>query len=226
MKHTSWLSGLDAVRSPRRAASRAHLVLRQRTDRQQHVGRAAPARARTARSSGPSTGRAPRPMRRPPSRSTTSRVVARGDRVEAEGTARCSSRSNLRWRLHSMHGLGVRPAAWSATYGPTTSRSKSSPKLKTGGRCRAAGPPVERRRRRTPSSSPCRSRRPRDSSSHRRRRDPAPPASAAATDESTPPDMATSTFTSVTGGRRERRRRSTAGGITSSARSTSSSVVA
>ena len=44
-------------------------------------------------------------------------------------SARSSSRSNLRWRLHSTHGFGVRPAAWSSRYGPTTWAQKSSPKL-------------------------------------------------------------------------------------------------
>ena len=45
MKHTSWLSGLAAVRSPSAAAPPAHLVLGQVADREQRRGPAAPGRA-------------------------------------------------------------------------------------------------------------------------------------------------------------------------------------
>ena len=45
--------------------------------------------------------------------------------------ARSRKRSNFRWALQATHGFGVRPCAWPATYGSTTSRSNSEVKLNT-----------------------------------------------------------------------------------------------
>ena len=117
MKHTSWLSGLAAVRSPSAPATARTSSLVVVADREQDPGQAGlvehvqhvalvlgPVGAAGAAASAPS---APR---------DDAGVVAGRDGVEAERARPArSSRSNLRWRLHSMHGLGVRPAACAAT---------------------------------------------------------------------------------------------------------------
>ena len=121
MKHTSWLSGLAAVRRPSAAARRRTSALvmsptgnsvRASWSLAEHVEHVAlvlgPVGATRDAADVPSgarrCGRGGRWRRR---------------RSRAARPAR-SSRSNLRWRLHSMHGFGVRPAAWAATYGSTT----------------------------------------------------------------------------------------------------------
>ncbi len=94
-------------------------------------------------------------------------------------------------RLHSMQGLGVRPSAWSATYGVTTVASKASVKLKTWwsmSSCRAT--------RRASSTSateqqPLSEGPPHSLSVAPTTSWPASARMAAATEESTPPDMAT-----------------------------------
>ena len=107
MKHTSWLSGLAAVRSPSSAASRRTSALsmsptgnsvRASAGLVEHVHDVAlvlgPVGAALERAA-------------PVAVAPDAGVVAGGDGVEAERSARSASRSNFTWRLHSMHGFGV-----------------------------------------------------------------------------------------------------------------------
>ena len=107
MKHTSWLSGLAAVRSPSAAASRRTLGLvgSRRPGTASRRGR--PGRACARRSSGPWPGR-----RR--ARASTGRRAGRpaawwpvATASNPSTAARSASRANLTRRLHSTHGLGV-----------------------------------------------------------------------------------------------------------------------
>ena len=113
MKHTSWLSGLSAVRSPSRAAwARTSLLVISPTGNThagqlvlsqhgQHVGLVlvrvgAPAEPERAVAGDPG-------------------VVPGGHGVEADAAGPLQQAVELEDRLHSMHGLGVRPSAWAST---------------------------------------------------------------------------------------------------------------
>jgi hypothetical protein len=128
MKQTSWLSGLSAVARPSLAATaRTSALVRWPTGKRTRAR--AGSRSMWTTYDWSLVASAPRATRRVPARCSTIRAwwpVATASNPRA--SARRSRRSNFRWRLHSMHGLGVRPAAWSATYGDTTCSSKSSPK--------------------------------------------------------------------------------------------------
>jgi len=116
LKQTSWLSGLAAVRSPRRAASvRTWTLVSSPTGSttrsswlcpsiEKHVGlvlgRIHPRKSRWATPGSPGATRAWCPVT---------------NASNPRRRARASSRSNLMCRLHSMHGLGERPATWDAT---------------------------------------------------------------------------------------------------------------
>ena len=108
--------------------------------------------------------------------------------------ARCDSRSNFRWRLHSMQGFGVVPVRCASTYGFTTWASKSSEKLNTKWSIRNCwatrlASSTSLTEQQPVSLSPPHKRMVTPTTSWPSRR-----SSAAATDESTPPDIATSTF--------------------------------
>ena len=105
--------GLGRGAQPEPGGLGPDLVLGQVPHREDGTGRAGPGPAWTARRTGPwprrpraAAGRCRR--RRAPTRAWWPVATASNPRRPA----RSSSRSNLRWRLHSMHGLGVRPAAW------------------------------------------------------------------------------------------------------------------
>ena len=120
MKHTSWLSGLSAVRRSMRRGQGADLRLLQVADREhrarqlglaEHVHDVALVLARSA----------PRSIvNRPSTVAAHARVVTGGDRVEAEQVGPLGEPGELHGRLHSMHGFGVVPSTCAATYGSTT----------------------------------------------------------------------------------------------------------
>ena len=112
MKHTSWLSGFAGGAQARdRPAMPRTSRLRQLADGQAGPGPAGPGRACAARTTGPWPGRHR-------AGATTARRArrrrGRGGRWRRRRSPAARpasrSRSNLRWRLHSTQGFGVRPA--------------------------------------------------------------------------------------------------------------------
>ena len=140
---------------------------------------------------------APRRRRlRPESALDARGMVPGGQGVEPEPPGPLEERPNLMWRLHSIHGFGVRPAAWSVDVGRDHRCLEGVGEVEdVMVEHRAGRRPGGRRRRRPPSSTRCRTRRPTASGWRPRRRARTRPATAAATEESTPPDMATRTRT-------------------------------
>ncbi len=122
MKQISWLSGLSATARPSRARVRAHVGLRQMADGKQRVRelilrqreqeiRLVLVRVHAAQQAVP-----------PPVLVVDdARVVAGRDGARRQSpAARSASVENFRSALQCTHGIGVRPAAYSATKWSTT----------------------------------------------------------------------------------------------------------
>ena len=104
--------GRGAQAERRRPAPRTSALV-DVADREQRAGQRRPGRACARRSSGPWPGRRRARASQRPSRARRSGRGGRWRRRRSRAaSARSARRANLRWRLHSMHGFGVTPAAW------------------------------------------------------------------------------------------------------------------
>ena len=133
MKQTSWLSGLAAVRNPSSSATRRTISFGHLPDRQPQPGQLG--LAQHVQDVGLVFGRVAAPRRScqlsrwPRPRNTG--VVAGGDGVEAENDGPLQEAVELEVGVTGDARVRGRPSEWPATYGSTTSRSKSDVKLKT-----------------------------------------------------------------------------------------------
>ena len=112
MKQTSWLSGLAAVLQPQLRGGLAHLGLGQVADGEQGAGQLLLSQHGEHIGLVLQSGRLPAVGGTAPAGEASRRAwcpvaTASNPRMRA----RASNRSNLRCRLHSMQGLGVRPSA-------------------------------------------------------------------------------------------------------------------